>query len=64
MDPEEKKEQADGIQRCEMCEQKANPTIYVYKNDTQLCSACYHKMNILPEMVADNLSRFLLGNVI
>jgi hypothetical protein len=57
------KEHIEEIPKCEMCERKANPTIHIYKSH-QLCSACFHQMQILPEMVADNLSRFLLGNVV
>lgn len=58
------KKQDEGFQKCELCDRKTSPEIYFYKIHTQLCSACFHRMQILPELVTDNLSRFLIGNVI
>jgi hypothetical protein len=62
MKPEE--QPVDALDKCELCEQRANPTLNVYKTHTCLCSACLHQIQILPDLVANNLSRFLIGNVI
>ncbi len=52
------------LQKCELCEQKMNPTVKIYNNDTRLCKACFHHMEKLPEVVAKSVERFLIGNVV
>ncbi len=53
----------DSLQKCELCEQKMNPTVNIYKN-IRLCKACFHHMDKLPEVVAKSVERFLIGNVV
>jgi hypothetical protein len=51
-------------QKCELCEQKMNPTVKIYNHNTRLCKACYQHMGNLPEIVAKSVERFLIGNVV
>lgn len=52
------------LQTCELCGRKSNPHANIYKTHTLLCSTCYMQVEILPDLVADNLTRFLIGNVV
>jgi hypothetical protein len=54
----------DPVQRCDLCEQKINPTVKIYNNDIRLCKACFGHMENLPEVVAKSVERFLIGNVV
>lgn len=54
----------DTLQKCELCEQKMNPTVKIYNNDTRLCKTCFHQMGKLPDIVAKSVERFLIGNVV
>lgn len=54
----------DALQKCELCEQKMNPTVNIYNNNTRLCKACFHHMEKLPDIVAKSVERFLIGNVV
>jgi len=55
---------SEAIPKCDLCEQKMNPTVRIYNDDTRLCSACFHLMQNLPEIVANRVERFLIGNVV
>jgi NAD-dependent SIR2 family protein deacetylase len=55
---------SDAIPKCDLCEQKMNPTVRIYNDNTRLCSACFHHMHNLPEIVAKSIERFLIGNVV
>lgn len=50
-------------QKCDLCEQKMNPTVRVYNNNTFLYAVCFHHMKNLPDIAAKSLERFLIGNV-
>lgn len=52
------------IPRCNLCERKMNPTVRIYNDNIHLCSACFHRIRNLPEIVAESVERFLLGNVV
>jgi hypothetical protein len=54
----------EAFQKCELCEQKMNPTVKIYNKDTRLCKACFHHMEKLPDIVAKSVERFLIGNVV
>ncbi len=54
----------NALQKCELCEQKMNPTVKIYNNDTRLCKACFHHMEKAPDIVAKCVERFLIGNVV
>jgi hypothetical protein len=54
----------DDLQKCELCEQKMNPTVKIYNKDTHLCKVCFHHMERLPDIVAKSVERFLIGNVV
>jgi UV DNA damage repair endonuclease len=51
-------------QKCNLCEQKMNPTVNIYKEHHHLCKACYQRMQNIPEMVAKSVERWLNGNVV
>jgi hypothetical protein len=59
-----KEQPVDELQKCELCERKLNPSINIFNIHTCLCTACFQQMHTLPKIVANNLSRFLIGNVI
>ena len=61
---ESKEQPTNASPKCDLCEQKMNPTVKVYNNHTFLCAACFHHMKNLPEIVAKSLERFLIGNVV
>lgn len=50
--------------KCDLCEQKMNPTVNIYKAHHNLCKACFQHMQNLPEVVAKSLDRWLNGNVV
>ncbi len=54
----------DASPKCERCEQKMNPTVKIYNDNIQLCKACFDHVEILPELVAKSVERFLIGNVV
>ena len=58
------KQSIDPLQKCELCEQKMNPTAKIYKNHIHLCKACFHYMGGMPEIAAKRIERFLIGNVV
>jgi formylmethanofuran dehydrogenase subunit E len=58
------KQITDALKKCELCEQKMNPTVNIYKNDTRLCKGCFEHMANMPEVVANCVERFLIGNVV
>lgn len=62
MKPE--KQETGALQKCELCEQKLNPHVKIYRTYTYLCPACYHQMEMLPELLETNVARFLIGNVV
>ena len=64
MDTQSDKPSIDPLQRCDLWEQKINPTVKIYNNDTRLCKACFGHMENLPEVVAKSVERFLIGNVV
>jgi formylmethanofuran dehydrogenase subunit E len=64
MDTQSGKQSIDPLQRCDLCEQKMNPTVKIYTNNTRLCKSCFDHMENLPEVVAKNVERFLIGNVV
>jgi hypothetical protein len=64
MDTQSDKQSIAPFQRCELCEQKMNPTVQIYNNDTRLCKTCFDHMGSLPEVVAKSVERFLIGNVV
>jgi hypothetical protein len=54
----------DTLQKCELCEQKMNPAVNIYNNNTRLCIGCFENMGNTPEVVANCMERFLIGNVV
>lgn len=52
------------VGKCELCEQKMNPTVKIYNNDTRLCRTCFYHMETMPGAVAKCVERFLIGNVV
>lgn len=52
------------IEKCDKCENKMNPTVYTYNNHLYLCRDCFQYMDNLDDCIADNLERFLIGNVL
>jgi hypothetical protein len=52
------------VEKCELCEQKMNPTVKIFNNDTHLCKACFNHMENMPKVVAKCVERFLIGNVV
>jgi hypothetical protein len=52
------------FQKCEVCDKALNPHGKIFKTHTLLCPTCYQKMDMLPDLVADYLTRFLIGNVV
>ena len=58
------KQLTDAPHKCELCEQKMNPTVNIYNNDTRLCNGCFEHMAKTPEVVANCMERFLIGNVV
>ena len=63
-DKQSSDKQSDPLQRCDLCEQKMNPTVKIYNNDTRLCKTCFDHMESLPEAIAKSVERFLIGNVV
>lgn len=58
-------EQSIGIiDKCELCGQKINPTVKIYKDHTRLCKTCFHHMEIMPEIVGECVKRMMIGNVL
>lgn len=51
-------------QKCELCGHILNPHVEIYKTHTLLCSTCFQQMDTLPEVLANSLERFLIGNVV
>ncbi len=51
------------LQKCDLCEQKINPAVKIC-NNICLCPACFHHIQKMPEIVAKNVERFLIGNVV
>jgi hypothetical protein len=51
-------------ERCDLCEQKMNPTIRIYNDNTRLCGPCFHHMEKMPDILAKSVERFLIGNPI
>lgn len=49
---------------CDLCEQKMNPTVNIYKSDHKLCTACLQHLQTVPEAVAKSVERWLNGNVV
>jgi recombinational DNA repair protein (RecF pathway) len=58
------KQTTDALQKCDLCEQKMNPTVKIYNNDTRLCKTCFNHMENMPEVVGKCVERFLIGNVV
>ncbi|MGD9006809.1 MAG: hypothetical protein PVG41_02750 [Desulfobacteraceae bacterium] len=52
------------VEKCELCEQKMNPTVKIYNDDTRLCKTCFDHIENMPEVVAKCVERFLFGNVV
>jgi recombinational DNA repair protein (RecF pathway) len=52
------------VEKCGLCEQKMNPTVKIYNNDTRLCKTCFDHMENMPDVVAKCVERFLIGNVV
>jgi hypothetical protein len=52
------------LKSCDLCDQKMNPTIHIYGDDTRLCNDCFYRLERAPEMVAKSMERFLIGNVV
>lgn len=50
--------------KCDLCEQKMNPTVNIFKNDHKLCKACFIHMQNIPDVVAKSVERWLKGNVV
>lgn len=50
--------------RCDKCEELMNPTIYTYNGHLHLCTDCFEIINDLDDITAENMERFLIGNVI
>ena len=61
---ESNKTNMDTAKKCDMCDQKMNPTVNAYKEDTRLCAACFGHMQCVPEHLARSVERFLIGNVL
>lgn len=57
-------QQTDARNKCELCNQKMNPTVKIYKNHTRLCKACFQHMEIMPSIVAKCVERLVVGNVL
>lgn len=58
------KRTTDALQKCELCEEKMNPTVKIYNHNTRLCKACFDHMENMPEVMAKCVERFLIGNVV
>lgn len=55
---------SETVPKCDLCERKMNPTVRIYNDNTRLCSACFHHVEKLPDIVARSVERFLIGNVV
>ena len=60
----ENKRKKKDVPLCDMCGEKMNPTINIYRENICMCKYCFSSVGNVDGIIGKSLERFLLGNVV